>query len=706
MHEARGAGSSVKAHAITDRLTGFAPEDRLLLECSRGQIGVAGADRIAGLIAGALDWDSVLQASIRNGVAPLLRHGLERVGALTSGVPEGVAETLEVLHENSARRNRRLFEALGELVAGLRADGVDAVGLKDIQLAVQIYPNPALRPMGDLDLLIRRDDWGTAAACLARLGFLPRPSADVPYTRRYAPAQHFRRASDEIWIDLQWNVMEREWDLYGEGRFTYDGLGMWRRAVPMQVGCYDLRVPILEDMLFHLCLHLEGHRYSELVLFCDIAELLRRKEEELRWDVLVEIARRYRAESSVYYVLLLTERLLAAPVPVEVLEQLEPAYHHGGLLAPIFANLTPLHLSLDDIRLSVSPPRAVMDELERVVRRQTARALRLEAEVDGLASAMLDGGGKLFIIDGAPSLRLFPDTSLPAFEPLDVYILKQDAPLLQDRLAASQTLKIATLDPALAGEQLSLTLLAGWSSELRTVLSAEDQKGSTNARSALRSLRGRLSRYGVDDRDAPALVLVHPLTADELIVTLAARVGSADDGRLFEVCRLLDALRSLDGAFDAGRITELAERHGVREPVAAGLSIAGAFVDVAPTLADQERVQPPRVLEWARYGPSSMKRYPWLRSAYYFVFTLLSIRGMRARLHYLLRSFRDRGEAGAAVLPAVLRGVVGGVLRPRRSGPPAVGELVHWLEPETAELLDRPLDRSPSSSPQRWRSRG
>ena len=58
--------------------------------------------------------------------------------------------------------------------------------------------------------------------------------------------------------------------------------------------------PRARGATFHLCLHLEGHIYSELVLFCDIAELVRRYREDLDWSALVDVTRRYRAESSVY----------------------------------------------------------------------------------------------------------------------------------------------------------------------------------------------------------------------------------------------------------------------------------------------------------------------------------------------------------------------------------------------------------------------
>jgi hypothetical protein len=677
-------------------LSTLALEDQLLLEACRLEITPEGAGRVAELICRGPDWQYVLEASMRHAVSPMLKHGLDRTASVRDfdvRVPEAIRHDLEALYEGSASRNARLFAALREVIEALRAAGVEPVGLKDIQLAVSIYPEPALRPMGDVDLLIRRADWGAAAESLHALGFVARPSGDVPYTRKYATGQHFRRARDEIWIDLQWNVMQREWDLRGEGSFTYDGEAMWRNAVPIQGLGFDLRAPALEDMLFHLCLHLEGHRYCELVLFCDIAELLRREAAAVRWDNLLELAQRYAAQSSLYYVLSFVQKLLDAPVPDSVLRSLEPSFFHGALHTPLFGNLTILHLTLDDIRLRAAPPQGVLDEYERVARRQAARAMTLDLELRGLLEDFFGRGGTVGVLDGAPSPRIFPDASTPAFEPIRLLVLADDRWLLEEALTGasfatapsgewSKLVRISSTDPVLVDRDVALALEARWSDELAALLALDSGK-RTNASAAARSLTGRLVGPAPDDTTATVHLMIFTLQPEALVVGVARSVGATHDERLFRACSLIDLLSKLGGSLDRRRIAELATRHGVVEQVEAGLQVAAALTNSASGFVGDPH---PRILEWARYGPDSVRRYPWLRAAYYFALTLLATPRLKGKMAYFGRSLARRRD-GLPVLPSIALDASKGAITTLTRRQKSVRDFAYWIEPATAEQL-------------------
>ena len=94
-------------------------------------------------------------------------------------------------------RANRLLETLAATVEVLRAAGVEVVALKGAALAFFHYPDPALRPMGDLDLLLRDPgDLARATKVLEKAGW--RALFDTPRHRVFArPDERIARPASE-----------------------------------------------------------------------------------------------------------------------------------------------------------------------------------------------------------------------------------------------------------------------------------------------------------------------------------------------------------------------------------------------------------------------------------------------------------------------------------------------------------------------------
>jgi hypothetical protein len=103
---------------------------------------------------------------------------------------------LEEISRSRARASR-LKETLGSVVRALRAAGVEVVALKGAVLAFFHYPDPALRPMGDLDLLLKEPrDLARATEALATAGW--RALLDTPRHRVFVrPDERVARPASE-----------------------------------------------------------------------------------------------------------------------------------------------------------------------------------------------------------------------------------------------------------------------------------------------------------------------------------------------------------------------------------------------------------------------------------------------------------------------------------------------------------------------------
>jgi hypothetical protein len=628
-----------------DRLT---PEDRLLLLAARWGISEADGELIERAVPRVQHWDYLLEAAERHGVAPLLHHALSGV---SSTVPSAVRDDLAALERASRIRSERLFALVRDVAREFARADVSVLALKEIQLAAAVFAEPALRPIGDLDLLIHHEDYNRAANLLDRLGFKPYPT-ELHYAAGYGIGHNFHRVADDAWIDLQWNVAQREWDAHGEGTFTYDPSGMWERSAEVSAHELEIRAPSPEDMLFHLCLHLEGHAYAELILFSDIANLLAAAGESINWSEVVATARSYGAESSVYYALLLTSLLLGVSPPADVLRRFEPAYFAAGLFPAIFGNLGALHESLDEIETVIHPPPRVQRKLEASVRRQTAQAMLAHSQLDAFAHAFFAEGGTALSLDSSPSPRRYPDDSLAPFGQIEAFVLDSDREALvgalektgwtraHDGAGWKREIQRESRDPLVGSVSVGLEV------ELETDL------GPAVERRPERSKVGRALVHTLRPRKRPTAdgivsVRAHVLAADELVTALAVGLARSE-ARLFRLVGSWTLLQ-LVGTVSPSRVAELAAPFGLESEAAAGISLAASALglDADPEHTPDDR-SIPFLFRTARDVSTERPFRSAAKAVYLYTLPLLAERGARARLGYIRASMRRR-EGGAVL---------------------------------------------------------
>ena len=263
------------------------------------------------------DWDDLLRTSARHGVAPLLYHRLStsRTGA---PIPEEVMLSLRNSYLQSAARNMKLYHELGKVLGKLRQDDIPVIALKGAHLAEIVYGNIALRPMGDVDLLVRKEDLGRVEEILLGMGYLP-----AECNRQISTDNcHFvyKLAGKGLSVEVHWAFMPSNY------RFEIDMDGVWERSRPCVLAGVEVSVLCPEDQLLYLCLHTSKHLFDDMGLkpLYDISSVIRHYGEEMDWNQVQSRCEQWGTEKSVYVALTLAGEIFGVTVPNDLMKAVQP----------------------------------------------------------------------------------------------------------------------------------------------------------------------------------------------------------------------------------------------------------------------------------------------------------------------------------------------------------------------------------------------
>ena len=293
-----------------------------------------------------LPWASLVTVADEQRVAPLLCHRL-RVAGHWSRLPQPWAAQLLARYQESALRNTLYLTALEEIVAALNRAGSEPILLKGAALAYTIYPHPALRPMGDLDLWVSPHDFTAAAAALTRAGWRPTVAGQWPLIQQEI-SHHLRLINPSAFPRVV--ELHRRWMILPASlRDTAAEELVWQSAQPVAIGCARARILAPIDHFIYLAAHLACHAaYQErLIWYADLEALVDRHAAGFDWDALLARAIQLRLLTPLTWVLDALAQRLALPIPWEIRERLRsvtPDPAAAALFAPPSADWQQMRL--------------------------------------------------------------------------------------------------------------------------------------------------------------------------------------------------------------------------------------------------------------------------------------------------------------------------------------------------------------------------
>ena len=199
-----------------------------------------------------LDWDYLSERAVAHGLAPLL---LREASALGWAVPAPARVQLEeATAYHSGRAMKCQFTLYRFLEVSARRSLATAL-LKGVALVGSAYPDPRLRAMDDIDLLVRAEDLALARAVGEEIG--------LGFGFRQLPAFYYRlmHFAAPMQADLATLVpLDLHWRLHSPALLLSDRIEhVWARRQTLSVYGFPTSVLDPADQWLHLVTHLWSH---------------------------------------------------------------------------------------------------------------------------------------------------------------------------------------------------------------------------------------------------------------------------------------------------------------------------------------------------------------------------------------------------------------------------------------------------------------
>jgi len=233
-----------------------------------------------------IPWPEVLRLAVPSNVGAVVY-----AAARGMAMPPEVQETLEQAFYRTAADNTRALQQLAGLRVALSSAGAPLLLLKGAALAETLYADPALRRIGDIDLVVPREHALACRQVLLELGYAPARVEHQPGNllahsnqERFEPPQPYRTS-----MALHWHILDVPYYLR---KVPMDWF--WANSESGTIAGQRFQVLSPEANLIYLPAHLAlHHQFRGLHSRLDLALLIVRNRDRLDWDRIAATARSF-----------------------------------------------------------------------------------------------------------------------------------------------------------------------------------------------------------------------------------------------------------------------------------------------------------------------------------------------------------------------------------------------------------------------------
>lgn len=260
-----------------------------------------------------LDFDYLFSKAQTHGLLPLVQKHLTQSA---SDILPG--HFLSRLKRETVANSQNMLHLLGRqltLSKVLQENGVPIAIFKGAILSQMAYGEIALRAAGDIDALIRPQDFARARQLLASLGYEMNPKLTPrslnSHLNHHCELQFMRDEWFTI-VDLHWALAPKSFV------FKLETDEVMSRLQSVEIAGAKIKTLATEDLILYLSMHGAKHLWRGLEWISSLGEVIR-VAESIAWPAVIERAAKAHATRMLALGLHLAERVSEVEIPDEVL---------------------------------------------------------------------------------------------------------------------------------------------------------------------------------------------------------------------------------------------------------------------------------------------------------------------------------------------------------------------------------------------------
>lgn len=237
---------------------------------------------IKALLSQKIDWRDFLKKSYAHRIAPLIYYNLKKLDLL-SFIPKPTVNGLEAAYIYTSRVNMVFAEELKHILNAFQKEGISCIILKGMAFVETIYQqNPGIRPLKDIDLLLRKEDVKEASLVLKHMGyqFYDRYRSEPFYWQSHFHLPFEKKEKrGNFHLEIHWDLLEPDLPV------SLDVKGFWQRAVEIDFWGIKAKTLHPDDALTYLIWHTAKDGFYELLGLADLLYLI--KYHRPCWDKII-----------------------------------------------------------------------------------------------------------------------------------------------------------------------------------------------------------------------------------------------------------------------------------------------------------------------------------------------------------------------------------------------------------------------------------